>query len=250
MGYANSLNNNIKICGCEEKHRANKKKNYHLCFKDKPNDEGIVINTLEYAIAWGVREKPYNKSQLMQLCKAKDAPSFAYLMRTFVTYERYYKALVKAGMPERPLWREQERSKELIEEREKAERLSFFAKDVDAARMAAQYGIVNRNQYRQLRIKDNEARKLLPPENVIRKVYGSFQRFMVEIMKYNADATITKYVELSRSKGRWLTLRECDSNKLPIRGIMDLLRPSVFNLLCYHKMRTMYPDFGKNAAKE
>ncbi len=245
MKYENILSNNIKTCASEEKHSASEKKNYHVCFKDKPDENGRVVNTIEYAIAWGVQNKPWCKTSLMQMCKAKDAPSFAYIMRTFVTYEKYYKALVKAGMEERPLWKEQDRELELKIARERVEKLSFYAKSSDAARMAAHYGILNRTQYRKIRSINEDARKVLPPVSVVEKVYGTFKRFMVEVMKYNADIVITQYVELSFEKGRWLTLRECDVNKLPIRGIMDLLRPSVFNLLCYHKMRVLHPEFDK-----
>ena len=31
-------------------------------------------------------------------------------------------------------------------------------------------------------------------------------------------------------------MRECDRLGIPIRGIMDLLRPSLFNALCYRKL--------------
>lgn len=245
MKYANILSNNIKTCASEEKHSAREKKNYHECFKDRADENGRVVNTVEYAIAWGVQNKPWFKTSLMQMCKAKDAPSFAYIMRTFVTFERYYKALVNAGMQERPLWKEQDRELELKIAREKVEKLSFYTQNSDAAKMAAHYGILNRAQYKKIRNESEEARKVLPPPSVIEKVYGTFKRFMVEVMKYNADIVITQYVELSFKKGKWLTLRECDANKLPIRGIMDLLRPSVFNLLCYHKMRVLHPEFDK-----
>ena len=242
MGYTNSLSKNIKASGQEKETAARLRKKYRHSFKDRPDENGRIVNTLEYAIAWGVKNKPYSRSQLYRMCSAPDAPAFPYLMHEFVTFERYYRALVKAGMEERPLWREQERSAELELQREKAEKLSFFTKSSDAAKMAAHYGIMGRKQYRKLRSENPEARKVLPPDATITKIYGSFKRFMVEVMKYNADIVITKYVELSHEIGKWLTLKECDEHSLPIRGIMDLLRPSVFNLLCYHKMRAMYPE--------
>ena len=55
-------------------------------------------------------------------------------------------------------------------------------------------------------------------------------------MKYNAHAVLTAHVERSAECGHWLRMRECDRLGIPIRGIMDLLRPSLFNVLCYRKL--------------
>ena len=208
---------------------------------DRRDSEGRLVNTRSYAIAWGVLNKPYSRSELYRKCKDDpDAPSFSFIVNTcWEGYPCYYRALVKAGMEPRPPRNDSERRRLLAKAENDGFRKGLLDKDYDAVRMAAHYGVTTKEAYNRLRRENADARALLPASNTIAKWFGSWRRFRYEVMKLNADATLTEYVRLSAECGHWLRMRECDSHGIPIRGIMDLLRPSLFNALCYRKLELL-----------
>jgi hypothetical protein len=83
----------------------------------------------------------------------------------------------------------------------------------------------------------------LPSTKTIIKHFGNWKRFSYEVMKYNTDIVINEYVQRSAECGHWLKLSECDKLKIPIRGIMDILRPVIFNALCYKKLSLLNKSF-------
>ena len=217
----------------EPKKRVNKTMKY-------VNSEGRLVNTKAYALAWGVINKPYSSKELYRLCQNPDAPSYTFIVKKcWNGYPRYYDALVRAGMEPRPPRTDMERRRILGKAEHDGFRNGLLDKDYDIAKIAAGYGVTTRDSYNTVRREKPESRVFLPSVQCIVRRFGSWKRFQYEIMKYNADAVLTEYVARSAERGHWLRIRECDSLKIPIRGIMDLLRPSLFNALCYRKLALM-----------
>lgn len=200
------------------------------------NADGRFVNTKEYAIAWGVINKPYSQQDLFKKCKDMEAPSFYYILRVWKGYIRYYNTLVKAGMPPRPPRTEMQKRRYLGKVQKKGFKTGILPKDYEIAKMVAQLGIKTKKEYYDLRKERPELKVFLPSLNKIVIIFGSWKRFSYEIMKYNADLILTEYVKKSMEYNHWLKLSECDKLKIPIRGIMDILRPSLFNALCYRKL--------------
>ena len=216
------------------------------------NSEGRLVNTKAYAIAWGVINKPYSDKDLYKKCQDPEAPSYKFIVsKCWQGYPRYYDALVKAGMEPRPLRSDMEKRKMLGKVEQDGFRNGLLDKDYDVARMAAQYGIRSREMYNKVRREHPESKAFFPSSQCIARRFGSWSRFQYEVLKYSVDATLTLYVEKSAECGHWLRIRECDKLKIPIRGVMDLLRPTLFNVLCYRKLALMgKTDSIRNPDKE
>lgn len=217
--------------GHEPARRRNKTMRYE-------NSDGRLVNTKAYAIAWGVMNRPYSAHELYIKCRDDpDAPSYRFIVsKCWKGYPRYYDALVRAGMEPRPPRTDAERRRMLGKAERNGFRNGLLDKDYDVARIAAEYGVTTRESYNRIRREKPESRAFLPSSKSIAIRFGSWKRFHYEVMKYNADAVLTEYVERSAECGHWLRMRECDRLGIPIRGIMDLLRPSLFNALCYRKL--------------
>ncbi len=204
------------------------------------NSEGRLVNTKAYALAWGVINKPYSATDLYRKCQDPEAPSYSFIVsKCWDGYPRYYDALVRAGMEPRPPRTDMERRRILGKAEREGFRNGLLDKDYDVARIAAQYGVTTRESYNRIRREKPESKAFLPSSQCITRRFGSWSRFQYEVLKYSADATLTLYVEKSAECGHWLRIRECDKLKIPIRGIMDLLRPTLFNALCYRKLALM-----------
>ena len=218
------------------------------------NSDGRVVNTREYAIAWGVLNKPYSLKELVSKCRSDpDAPSWRYIIeREWNGYTRYYNALVKAGMEPRPPRSDAERRRLLGKATREGFVNGLLDKDYDLARVAAQYNVITQDDYNRVRRENPDAKALLPAVNVIKKRFGTWKRFSHEVMKYNIDAVITNYVKASAEAGHWLRLSECDRLRIPLRKAMDILRPALFNQVCYRKLSAMGLDREemKQASKE
>lgn len=229
---------NINLKQSKNQHKKNKdyvpKKRKRSNYR---NEEGRLVNTKAYAIAWGVINKPYSTTDLYNKCKAPDAPSYYFITRKcWKGYPFYYKDLVKAGMQPRPPRSDMERRKILGKVYAQGFKTGLLDKDYDIARMAAQYGVTTKQSYIDIRKINPQSKVFLPSMITLIKIFGTWKRFSYEVMKYNTDATINEYVTKSAQCGHWLRLSECDKLKIPIRGIMDILKPSIFNSLCYKKL--------------
>lgn len=201
------------------------------------NKEGRFVNTREYAIAWGVINKPYSEKDLFNKCKDSEAPSYHYIMfQEWKGYSPYYKTLIKAGMPPRPPKTDMEKRKYLGKIEKKGFKTGILQKDYQIAKLTAQLGIKTKKQYSELRKQKPELKAFLPDAETIVRRFQTWKRFMYQVMKYDADLVLTEYVKKSFENNRWLKLSECDKLKIPIRGIMNILRPSLFNALCYKKL--------------
>jgi len=202
------------------------------------NSEGRLVNTKAYALAWGILNKPYSSLDLYRKCCADaDAPSYSFIVKKcWKGYPRYYEALVRAGMEPRPPRTDMERRRLLGKALRDGFRNGLLDKDYDVARIAAEYGVTSRESYNRIRREKPESRAFLPSVKSIVRRFGSWKRFGYEILKYNADAVLTEYVTKSAECGHWLRIGECDRLGIPIRNIMDLLRPTLFNVLCYRKL--------------
>ena len=214
---------------------------------------GRLVNTREYAVAWGVLNRPYSSEELFKKCRDDaDAPSYYYIVREWNGYTRYYRALVKAGMEPRPPRTDKEKRKIVGRAARDGFKSGLLEKDYDVAKVAAQYNISSRPEYEKVRRENPDAKALLPCVKVVIRRFGSWRRFLVEILKYSADAVLTRYVEESAAAGHWLRLSECDRNGIPIRRIMDILRPKLFNIICYRKLAALGLDggFQPNGGKE
>ena len=223
-------NETRKSSDYKPKKRANKTMKY-------VNSEGRLVNTKAYAIAWGIINKPYSAKDLFNKCKDPEAPSYYFIVnKCWNGYPRYYDELVKAGMEPRPPRSDMERRRILGKAEKEGFKLGLLDKDYDLARIAAGYGVTTRESYNKIRREKPETKAFLPTSRIVIDRFGSWKRFQYEIMKYNADAVLTEYVAKSAECGHWLRIKECDKLKIPIRGIMDLLRPSLFNALCYRKL--------------
>lgn len=204
------------------------------------NSEGRIVNTKEYAIAWGVINKPYSMEDLYEKCRDADAPSYMFITKKcWQGYPRYYEALVRAGMEPRPPRTDMEKRRILGKIEKDGFRNGLLDKDYDVARIAAQYGITTRDSYNRVRREKPESKAFLPSSECIIRRFGSWSRFQYEVLKYNADALLTQYVEKSAECGHWLRIRECDKLRIPIRNLMDMLRPTLFNVLCYRKLEAI-----------
>lgn len=221
----------------ETKSKVSSKPSRHNKTKDYVNSEGRLVNTKAYALAWGIINKPYSAKDLFVKCQDPEAPSYRFIVeKCWKGYPRYYDALVRAGMEPRPPRTDMERRRILGKASRDGFRNGLLDSDYDVARMAAKYGVSSRESYERLRKENPESRVFLPPSKTIVRRFGTWGRFKYEVLKYSVDATLTEYVEKSSECGHWLRLRECDRLKIPIRGIMDLLRPTLFNALCYRKL--------------
>ena len=205
------------------------------------NSEGRLVNTKAYAIAWGIINKPYSADDLRKKChEDPEAPSYSFIVKKcWNGYPRYYNALVRAGMEPRPPRTDMEKRRILGKAEQEGFKNGLLDKDYDVARMAAQYGVTSRESYNKVRRENPESKVFLPTSACIARRFGSWSRFQYEVMKYSADATLTEYVQKSMECGHWLRIRECDKLKIPIRKLMDLLRPTLFNMLCYRKLALM-----------
>jgi hypothetical protein len=47
--------------------------------KNYKNSNGRLVNTKEYAIAWGVINKPYSARDLYKKCQDSEAPSYKFI---------------------------------------------------------------------------------------------------------------------------------------------------------------------------
>lgn len=227
----------------DKKSESRRKKDYNPSMrksKHYKNSEGRLVNTRAYAIAWGVINKPYSLKDLINKCKDPEAPSYRYIIQQqWKGFTRYYNDLVKAGMEPRPPRTDEQKRIMIGKASNDGFRKGLLDKDYDIARIAAEYGVTTRESYNQIRKQKPESKMFLPNIRTIYKRYGSWSRFAYQVMKYNADLVITEYVRQSAECGHWLKLSECDKLKIPIRGIMDILRPTIFNALCYKKLTLM-----------
>lgn len=212
--------------------------------KNYKNSQGRLVNTKSYAIAWGVINKPYSCNDLFIKCKDSEAPSYIFIIKKgWNGYVNYYKDLIKAGMQPRPPRTDEQKRKIIDKASKNGFRKGLLDKDYNIARVAAQYGVTTRQSYNKIRKEKPESKTFLPNVRTIYKIFGTWRRFQYQVMKYNADYVITEYVKQSAECGHWLKLSQCDRLKLPIRGIMNMLRPTIFNALCYKKLKLM--GYGK-----
>jgi len=216
------------------------------------SSEGRLVNTREYAIAWGVLNRPYSLDELRRKCHDDpDAPSFQYIVKVgWQGYTRYYGALLKAGMEPRPPRTDNERRRALAKISHDGFRMALLEADYDIAKLAAEYGVATQEDYRRVRREHPELRAALPSERVVVNRFGTWRHFSQEVMKYNVDAAMTAYVRESAERGRWLTPGECDGRKIPIRKVMDILRPRIFNAVCYRKLEALGYDRLPSSGEE
>lgn len=217
-----------------QKFRDNIRSSYKT--KNTRTNDGRLVNSREYAIAWGVMNKPYSSAELRIKCRAFDAPSFAFIIKEWKNYVEYYKDLVRAGMEPKPPKTDAEKRKIINPISGRILKRVLLTQDYNLAEYCAQMGVTNRETYNKLREKSEIK---MPHFSTINKRFGSFTRFMNEVRKYSIDLTITAYVKESMKAGHWLRLSECDKLKIPIRNAMDILRPKFFNSLCYRKMELL-----------
>lgn len=204
--------------------------------KNTRTNDGRLVNSREYAIAWGIMNKPYSSKDLQIKCRAFDAPSYAYIIKEWKNYIRYYRDLVKAGMEPKPPETDAEKRKIINPISGRILKKVLLTQDYNLAEYCANMGVTNRESYNNLR-KKSEIK--MPCSMTVCRRFGSFTRFMNEVRKYSVDLTITAYVKESMKAGHWLRLSECDKLKIPIRMAMDILRPKFFNSLCYRKMELL-----------
>lgn len=200
--------------------------------------QGRLVNSVQYAISWGVLNKIWYAKDLKKKSKQSDAPSYAYIIKTWKGFANYYRALVKVGMQPR-IGKSFEDKRKVYDEQKKRYVKSLLKQDYDIPKFVAQAGIKNRTDYRQYRKKHPELKQFLPSDGKIRALFGTFSMFFYEVEKYNVDLLITRYVEQSVKAGHWLYLKECDELNLDIRYAMNLLRPYLFNTFCYRKLQML-----------
>lgn len=212
-----------------------KRKNKTLGYRSQ---DGRLVNTKAYAIAWGVINKPYSRQDLSTKCsKDPQSPSFYFIVnKCWKGYADYYNALVRAGMQPRPPRTDMQKRKMLGKVAKDGFKNGLLDKDYDVARLAAQYNVTTKQSYIKIRREHPEYKVFFPNVLTIVKRFGTWRRFQYQIMKYNTDLVLTEYVTKSAQAGHWLRLKECDKLNIPIRGIMDILRPTLFNVLCYRKL--------------
>ena len=170
----------------EHKRRLTKRRGY-------VNSEGRLVNTREYAIAWGVINKPYSDEELRKKCRDPDAPSYHYITKSeWKGYTRYYRALVSAGMEPRPPRTDNERRHLIGKAAHDGFIIGLLEKDYDIAKIAAGYGVDSMESYKRIREEHPESKCFLPPTRTIQNRFGTWRRFMYEVMKYNADAVLTE----------------------------------------------------------
>lgn len=240
--YEDWQNINIKASKSQSDHPSDFQHKIRINKNNKyVNSQGRLVNTKEYAIAWGVINKPYSTSDLYNKCKNDpQAPSYVFITkRCWKGYPRYYDDLVKAGMQPRPPRTDRQRRQIIAKAAKNGFKLGLLDKDIDAIRIAAEYGAIRRSDYNKLRKQHPQLKVFLPSYHAIEVRFGNWSRFSYEVMKYNTDVVVNQYVKKSAQCGHWLKLSECDKLKIPIRGIMDILRPTIFNALCYKKLALM-----------
>ena len=197
------------------------------------NSDGRLVNTRAYALAWGVINKPYSAEDLYKKCQDPEAPSYTFIVsKCWKGYPRYYDALVRAGMEPRPPRTDMEKRRMLGKAELDGFRNGLLDADYDVARIAAQYGVTTRESYNRIRRENPESKFFLPSSQCITRRFGSWSRF----------ATLREYVTKSADCGHWLRIRECDQLNIPIRGIMDKLRPTLFNMVCHRMLKLMGRD--------
>lgn len=226
----------IIIDGCKSRSKQRDKIRSVYKYRNTRTNDGRLVNSREYAIAWGVINTPYSSTELRMKCKAFDAPSFAFILKEWKNYMEYYKDLVRAGMKPKPPKTDEEKRKIINPISGRILKRVLLTQDYNLAEYCAKMNVTNRESYNNLR-KKSEIK--MPSCVTVAKRFGSFTRFMNEIRKYNLDLTITIYVKESMKVGHWLRLAECDKLKIPIRKAMDILRPRFFNSLCYKKMELL-----------
>lgn len=204
--------------------------------KNTRSNDGRLINSREYAIAWGVINKPYSSAELRKKSRAFDAPSYQFILKEWKSYFEYYKDLVRAGMEPKPPKTDEEKRKIINPISGRILKRVLLTQDYNLAEYCANMNVKNVETYNKLREKSEIK---MPSRTTIRKRFGSFTKFMNEVRKYSLDLTITLYVKESMKAGHWLRLSECDKLNIPIRKAMDILRPKFFNALCYKKMELL-----------
>lgn len=208
--------------------------------KKYTDQNGRLVNTKQYAIAWGIINKPYSSKQLYIKCRDQKAPSYYFIVRkAWKGYQDYYNDLVKHGMQRRPPRTEQERRKLLGKIEKRGFKTGLLDKDYDLVKMAAEYGVTSVISYNKIREDKKESKIFLPSVVTIYKRYGTWKRFIYLVRQYNTDYILDIYVRESAKIGHWLTLLQCDKLKIPIRKIMRILKPSIFNAVCYKKLSLM-----------
>lgn len=200
--------------------------------------EGRPVNSVEYAVSWGVLNKIWYLDELRKKTKSPTAPSYSYIIKTWGNFTPYYRALVKAGMQPRPS-RNKDEKRKVYDSAKKKYVKKLLKEDYDLAKFVAQANIKGRTEYREYRKNHAELKNVLPCDETIRKRFGSWTTFFYEVEKCNVDLLITRYVEQSASAGHWLYLKECDKLNLDIRYAMNLLRPFLFNTFCYRKLEML-----------
>jgi len=209
--------------------------------KNKRTNEGILINSRQYAIAWGVLNKPYSNKELTKMCKKEDAPSYSFIKKEWKAYPFYYRDLIKHGMEPKPPITENEKRKIINHATGRTLKKVLIQEDYNLAKFCANLGVKNQKHYEELRSKP-ENKPMMPFYSTVVKRFGTWHKFMYEVMKYNVDITITRYVEESIRAGYWLKIKDCNELKIPIRDAMNILRPRFFNALCYRKKELMDND--------
>ena len=227
---------NITLDGKRSRQKFRDKIRFSYKTKNTRTNDGRLVNSREYAIAWGIMNKPYSSAELRIKCRAFDAPSFAFIIKEWKNYVEYYKDLVRAGMEPKPPKTDEEKRKIINPISGRILKKVLLTQDYNLAEYCAKMGVTNRDTYNKLREKSEIE---MPHCSTIGKRFGSFTRFMNEVRKYSIDLTITAYVKESMKVGHWLRLSECDKLKIPIRNAMDILRPKFFNSLCYRKMELL-----------
>lgn len=213
----------------------NKKKYERVRNKNKVRNEGRLVNSREYALAWGVINEPYSVRDLRAKCKAHDAPSASYILKEWGGYPFYYRELVRRGMKPRPPKHRNEIRNAVHPTTGKILKRVLLTEDFNLARYVAELGITKAKDYSELRNREPARKQFMPDVTTIRKRFGSWRLFKNEVMKYNVDMIVDNYVRESVKAGHWLKISECDKLKIPLREAMNVLRPRFFNALCYRK---------------
>lgn len=202
---------------------------------------GRGVNTREYAIAWGVLNKPYSSKELYLKCKGNpNAPAYNYIVnREWKGFLRYYNALVKAGMEPRS---DKEKRRFIVKKVRNGFSIGLLKDDKELVKFAALHKLTTITIYTDFLKNNKEMSGIIPTANTVIHRFGTWRRFKYEVLKYNIELAITEYVKLSARYGHWLRLWECDKYDIPIREAMNLLRSSLFNAVCYRKLRVLGLD--------
>lgn len=213
-------------------------RNTHKLEKKRIYRKGRDVNSVQYAIAWGVLNKIQYRDDLLRLSRNVDAPSYVWIIKQWKSFSNYYLALLKAGMQPRPPRSEAARRRFFDMQKGKMV-FKLIRDDFEICKRIAELGILDRTAYRKYRKDHPEMKRILPNDNVLSQRFGSWELVRYEAQKYNVDALITRYVQQSAKAGHWLYLKECDKIKLDIRHAMKMLRPRLFNIFCYRKLELL-----------